>query len=558
LLAKQQRGEIKMQPYRLSLIAILVLAWGVLGIAQAQAADQRPNILLIMADDMGWTDIGSFGSEIETPNLDRLAKRGVKFTDFHVSVSCSPTRSMLLSGTDNHVAGLGNMGEMIAPEQRGKPGYEGHLNNRVVSLAEVLRGEGYHTYMAGKWHLGHEPEYFPHARGFERSFSMLFGGASYWSDMFGMLAQHEEVAEYVFNDQRLEELPKDFYATRSYTDFLIESIRKNRGDGKPFLAYLAFTAPHDPLHVPEPWLSKYRGSYNDGYEVLKTKRAAAAKRMGLVSNSAPAPGRYRMVKEWDSLSKEQQALESRAMEIYAGMVDNMDYHFGRIVNFLKDIGEYENTIVIFLSDNGPNPWYSEDYPGNQGSEWFAQFDNSIDNLGHPMSHYAYGMGWGSASAGPLDLFKMTVAEGGIRSPMLIAGPGVKGGRQTDAFAYIWDVMPTILEFAGIPHPEKYQGRQVERMRGKSLKGVLSGSTKAVYDENDLVGGEMQNGKWMRQGDFKAVSVAPPYGTGNWQLYNLADDPGETHDLAKEQPETLKKLQMAWDRYAKDVGVVLSK
>jgi arylsulfatase len=558
LLAKQQRGEIKMQPYRLSLIVILVLAWGVLGIAQAQAADQRPNILLVMADDMGWTDIGSFGSEIETPNLDRLAKRGVKFTDFHVSVSCSPTRSMLLSGTDNHVAGLGNMGEMIAPEQRGKPGYEGHLNNRVVSLAEVLRGEGYHTYMAGKWHLGHEPEYFPHARGFERSFSMLFGGASYWSDMFGMLAEHEEVAEYVMNDKRLGELPKDFYATRSYTDFLIESIRKNRGDGKPFLAYLAFTAPHDPLHVPEPWLSKYRGSYNDGYEVLKTKRAAAAKRMGLVSNSAPAPGRYRMVKEWDSLSKEQQALESRAMEIYAGMVDNMDYHFGRIVNFLKDIGEYENTIVIFLSDNGPNPWYSEDYPGNQGSEWFAQFDNSIDNLGHPMSHYAYGMGWGSASAGPLDLFKMTVAEGGIRSPMLIAGPGVKGGRQTDAFAYIWDVMPTILEFAGIPHPEKYQGRQVERMRGKSLKGVLSGSTKAVYDENDLVGGEMQNGKWMRQGDFKAVSVAPPYGTGNWQLYNLADDPGETHDLAKEQPETLKKLQMAWDRYAKDVGVVLSK
>jgi arylsulfatase len=465
---------------------------------------------------------------------------------------------MLLSGTDNHIAGLGNMGEMIAPEQRGKPGYEGHLNSRVVSLAEVLRGEGYHTYMAGKWHLGHEPEYFPHARGFERSFSMLFGGASYWSDMFGMLAEHEEVAEYVMNDKRLGELPKDFYATRSYTDFLIESIRKNRGDGKPFLAYLAFTAPHDPLHVPEPWLSKYRGSYNDGYEVLKTKRAAAAKRMGLVPNSAPAPERYRMVKPWDSLSKEQQALESRAMEIYAAMVDNMDYHFGRVVNFLKDIGEYENTIVIFLSDNGPNPWYSEDYPGNQGSKWFSQFDNSIDNLGHPMSHYAYGMGWGSASAGPLDLFKMTVAEGGIRSPMLIAGPGVKGGQQTDAFAYVWDVMPTILEFAGIPHPEKYQGRQVERMRGKSLKGVLTGSTKAAYDENDLVGGEMQNGKWMRQGDFKAVSVAPPYGTGNWQLYNLLDDPGETHDLAKEQPETLKKLQMAWDRYAKDVGVVLSK
>ncbi len=547
-----------MQSHRLFFIAILALVWGALTISQAAYADQRPNILLVVADDLGWTDLGSFGSEIETPNLDTLAERGVKFTDFHTSMSCSPTRSMLLSGTDNHIAGLGNMGEMIAPEQRGKPGYEGHLNNRVASLAKVLRTGGYHTYMAGKWHLGHKPENFPHARGFERSFSMLFGGASYWSDMFGMMAVHEEIAEYVLDDKRLEKLPKDFYATRSYADFLIESIRENRGDGKPFLAYLAFTTPHDPMHVPEPWLSKYRGSYNDGYEVLKAKRVAAAKRLGLVSDSAHAPERFRMLKAWDSLSKEQQALESRGMEVYAGMVNNMDYHFGRVVKFLKDIGEYENTIVIFFSDNGPNPWYSEEYPGNRGSKWFAQFDNSIDNLGHPMSHYAYGMGWSTASAGPLDLFKMTVGEGGIRSPMLIAGPGVKGGRQVDAFAYVWDVMPTVLELAGIPHPEKYQGRQVERMRGQSLKGVLTGSANAVYGANDLVGGEMQNGKWMRQGDFKAVSVAPPYGSGTWHLFNLANDPGETHDLAKEHPEILKKLQAAWDRYAKDVGVVLTK
>ncbi len=547
-----------MQPYRLSLIAILAFVWGVLGVSQAGAADQRPNILLVVADDLGWTDLGSFGSEIDTPNLDALAQRGVKFTDFYTSVSCSPTRSMLLSGTDNHLAGLGNMGELITPEQRGKPGYEGHLNDRVISLAEVLRAGGYHTYMAGKWHLGHDPEYFPHARGFERSFSMLFGGASYWSDMFGLLAEQEEIAEYVLDDKRLEELPKDFYATRSYTDFLIESIRENRGDGKPFLAYLAFTVPHDPLHVPEPWLSKYRGNYDDGYEVLNAQRAAAAKQRGLVSGSAQMPERYHMVKAWDSLTKEQQALESRGMEVYAGMVNNMDYHFGRVVKFLKDIGEYENTIVIFLSDNGPNPWYSEDYPGNRGSKWFAQFDNSLENLGHPMSHYAYGMGWGSASAGPLDLFKMTVGEGGIRSPMLIAGPGVKGGRQVAAFSYVWDVMPTILELAGIAHPEKFQGRRVERMRGKSLKDVLTGSAEAVYDEDDFVGGEMVNGKWMRQGSFKAVSVAPPYGSGSWHLYNVVDDPGETRDLAREQPETLRKLQAAWDRYAKDVGVVLSK
>jgi arylsulfatase len=263
-----------------------------------------------------------------------------------------------------------------------------------------------------------------------------------------------------------------------------------------------------------------------------------------------------MVKAWDSLNAEEQALEARGMEVYAGMVNNMDYHYGRVIDFLKDIGEYDNTIVLFLSDNGPNPWYSEDYPGNLGSDWFAQFDNDLENIGNPMSHYAYGMGWGSASAGPLDLFKMTIAEGGIRSPLLVAGPGVKGGRQVDEFAYVWDLMPTILDFAGVSAPEQYQGRPLEGMRGKSLTGVLDGSKQAVYSAQDFVGGEMQNGKWMRQGDFKAVSVAPPYGDGAWRLFNLAEDPGETRDLAGEQPEKLTKLQVAWDEYAHDVGVVL--
>lgn len=543
---------------KLSLITACVLFWGLSTSTFAVSADKKPNILLVMADDLGWTDIGSFGSEIGTPHLDALAKQGVKFTDFHVSVSCSPTRSMLLSGTDNHLAGLGNMGELLTPEQKGKPGYEGHLNDRVISLAETLQQGGYHTYMAGKWHLGHDPEYFPHARGFERSFSMLLGGASYWSDMFGMMAVHDEVAEYALDDKRLKELPKDFYSTRNYTDFLINAIRENQGDGKPFLAYLAFTAPHDPLHVPEPWLSQYRGQYDEGYDALKARRTEAAKKMGLIPSDAPAPKRYSGLKQWSALTKEQQALEARGMEVYAGIVSNMDYHFGRVVSYLKDIGEYDNTVIIFLSDNGPNPWYGEDYPGNRGSEWYAQFDNSKDNIGQPMSHYAYGMGWGSASSGPLALFKTTVSEGGIRSPMLVAGPGVKGNRQVDAFTYVWDIMPTILELTGVKHPEKFQGQQIEKIRGKSFQGVLSGSADSVYNEKDLVGGEMGNGKWMRQGPYKAVSIAPPYGKGDWQLYNVVNDPGETTNLAKQYPKKIQSLQHAWELYAQEVGVVLSK
>ena len=215
-------------------------------------------------------------------------------------------------------------------------------------------------------------------------------------------------------------------------------------------------------------------------------------------------------------------------------------------------------MVIFMSDNGPNPWYSEDYPGNRGSAWFKQFDNSIDNLGHPRSNYAYGPGWAEASAGPLSLFKLTVGEGGIRAPLLMHGPGVKGGRQTDSFTYVWDIMPTMLELAGINHPEEYKGRKVKPMRGKSLQGVLSGATKTVRDETQFVVGEMGGaGRWIRQGDYKAVWNAPPYGDEKWRLFNVVEDPGETRDLAKELPEKVKILKAAGQRYVEDVGVVSS-
>jgi arylsulfatase len=519
-----------------------------------QPVAPRPNILLVVADDMGWTDIGSFGSEIETPNLDRLAERGVRFNDFHVSVSCSPTRSMLLSGTDNHIAGLGNMGELLTDNQRGQPGYEGHLNDRVVSLAEVLQSGGYHTYMAGKWHLGHEPESFPRARGFERSFVLLFGGASHWNDMSGLM-EVETPAQFSMDGERLQELPEDHFSSRSFTDFLINAIRENQGDGKPFLAYLAFQAPHDPVQVPEPWLSKYRGRYDDGHRALKAERAVAAKRLGLVPENAPVPGPHPMEKDWSSLSEEERALEARGMEVYAGMVDNMDHHFGRVVSVLEEIGELDNTVIIFFSDNGANPWYSEDYPGNRDSDWFAAFDNSLDNIGKLNSAYAYGLGWSTAGAGPLDRFKMTVAEGGIRSPLLVAGPGVEGGRTVAAFSYVTDIMPTILDIAGVEHPKEFEGRTVGPMRGRSLTGVLSGASSRVYDADDLMGGELGGGKWMRQGDFKALFVPKPYGDGEWHLYNVAEDPGETRDLSAKMPDLLKDLMAAWDRYADEVGVV---
>ena len=545
-----------MKTYGFALI-VLGMATVVVGIPRKGQAADRPNILLIMADDMGFTDIGSFGGEIATPNIDALAAVGVRFSNFHTSVSCSPTRSMLMTGTDNHVTGLGTMHELLTPEQIGQPGYEGHLNDRVVTLAEVLREGGYHTYMSGKWHLGHEPEHFPHARGFERSFSMLQGGASHWSDMTGLQAVIQPVAKYVTDDKELTELPGDFYSSRSYADFLIDAIRENRGDGQPFFAYLAPTAAHDPIHVPEPWLSKYRGQYDDGYEALKARRIAGAKRVGLVPESAPPPPRLPGAKPWARLRFEEKEWESRAMEAYAGMVENMDYHVGRVIDFLKDIGEYENTIIIYTADNGPNPIYSEEYPGNPGNPWMDQFDNSLENIGRPGSFVGYGYGWASAGAGPLDYYKLTVGEGGIRTPLIISGPGVEGPRLVDSFAYVTDLMPTLLELADVEHPDQYRGRDVARMRGRSLTGVAFGNQDHTYAEDAIIAGEMMNGRWVLQGDYKATAVAPPFGDGHWWLYNISEDPGETRDLSEERAELLEELITAWERYAEDVGVVMS-
>ena len=514
-----------------------------------------PNILLIVADDMAFTDIGVYGSEIETPNIDSIAKEGVKFTQYYVSVSCSPTRSMLLSGIDNHQAGLGNMGELLTESQKGAPGYEGHLNNSVVTIAEVLKDNGYHTYMAGKWHLGHEPEQYPHSRGFERSFSMMFGGASHWADMYGLFYL-QTPAIYTKNGEKLDQIPKDFYSSRSYTDFLIDSIRENLEDGKPFLAYLAFTAPHDPLHVPEPWLSKYRGAYDEGYEVLHKKRFNAAKKAGVVPESANMPKPYSSVKPWDTLADEEKALEARRMEVYAGIIDNIDYNVGRVIKFLKDTGQYDNTIIIFMSDNGANPWEMDEYPAPNQEEFVEQFDNSIDNIGRPGSAMALGIGWATAGVGPKYLFKMTVGEGGISSPLIISGPGVTGnGRTVERFAYATNIMPTIIELTGAKYPKIYKGNNIIPLESKSLVPVLTAKSDRVYSEDDVIAGEMRGGKWVRQGNFKAVLIAPPYGSNKWELYDISVDPGETKNLASSNPEKLKSLIGEYDKYAKRVGVV---
>jgi arylsulfatase len=336
----------------------------------------------------------------------------------------------------------------------------------------------------------------------------------------------------------------------------MNSIRENRGDGKPFLAYLAFAAPHDPVQVPEPWRSKYKGQYADGYESLRVKRTNAAKKSGVFSADVEASERHPMVKPWSSLSNEEKAWQQAQMEVYAGMVDNLDYHFGRVVQFLKDIGEYDNTVIIFFSDNGSNPWDSEDYPGNRDGDFLKQFDNSVENAGNRNSHSAYGIGWAQAGSGPLDLFKMAVGEGGIRSPLIVSGPGInaKGGFNRN-FSYVTDIMPTILEMAKLNHPTQFKGEDVLPMRGHSITESLKNKKQAIYSADEYVGGEMFGGRWLRKGDYKAILVPKPYGIGQWKLFNVMTDPGEKNDLALEKPKLLTELQRAWDQYADETGII---
>jgi arylsulfatase A-like enzyme len=554
-----------MKPNTFTTLAILGAAMLALPgvIAPANAQTKKPNILLIVADDMGYSDIGCFGGEIKTPNLDRLARAGGRFTSFCVGPTCSPTRSMLLSGCDNHVAGLGNMAEFLGPEQKGKPGYEGHLNSRVASIASVMRDTGYHTYMAGKWHMGEDPGNWPAALGFERDFTLLQGGGSSWSDMMYPNPAHPHLT-FTLNGKRLEKLPENHFSTEAYANFIMKSVDEHKADAKPFFAYLSFQAVHSPFAVPDDWLDKYKGQYDMGYEALRAARLVRMKELGIVGKDVQPYPRLPKVPAWDSLSPEQRKLSARRMEIYAAMLANMDHHIGRVLDHLKESGQLDNTLVIFFSDNGPEPTELATLVASAFSpdakEWFLKnFDQRPENWGRKGSAVDYGVAWAQAGSVPFRMFKGYVAEGGIRSPLIIAGPGIKQtGGINAAFLHVMDIAPTLYELAGAEHPSKKPDGKIAPLQGKSLVPMLTGKSGSVRGDRDCVGWEMFGNRAVRRGDWKILNLLRAAGgTGEWQLFNLKTDPAETNDLAKASPNQLKELVALWDEYAKNNGVILS-
>jgi arylsulfatase/uncharacterized sulfatase len=526
----------------------LLLLLSLIATTPALAAD-RPNIVLLLADDWGFSDVGSFGGEIRTPNLDALASQGMRFANFHVSASCAPTRAMLLTGVDNHRAGVGNMPETMPLRHQGQPGYLGVLARDVQTLSSRLQDSGYHTYVAGKWHLGHEPHNLPPARGFERSLIQADSGSDNW-EMRPYLLLKPKVAWYE-EGETLEALPDNYYSSTFFVDKTIEYIDSNRNTGKPFFAYVAFQANHIPLQAPRHFIDNYRDRYNAGWLALREERHRRSIELGLIAADAPL-GEVPGLTDWDSLSAEEQAYQARRMEVYAGMAEAMDHEVGRLMDYLRSIDAFDNTLFVFLSDNGAEA--SDPYATLSGRLWLDwQYDRSLERLGDKGAYSIIGPDWATAAASPLSTYKFYAGEGGLRVPMIIAGAeGISGGGITRAFSHVTDIAPTLLELAGVK-TEVASGMQP--MVGRSLLPVLRGESEHVYPADQPVGYELSGNTALFLGDYKLVKNLPPIGDNQWHLYNISSDPGETRDLRESEPELLKTMLAAHADYARENNVL---
>jgi len=519
-------------------------------------AGTRPNILLIVADDLGYSDLGSLGSEIATPILDALATEGAILTQFHAAPNCSPSRSAMLTGVDSHRAGVGGNASAIAENQIGLPAYQGYLRDDVTTISELLQDAGYHTVQAGKWHLGHDARNLPGGRGFDQSFALINGAASHWADQAPIIPGSKTV--YMEDDVVVPVLPADFYSSTFYTDKTIEYIDDGLDLGKPFFAYLAYTAPHNPLHAPDAYIEKYKGVFDQGWDVIAQNRMHRQIELGLLEGGTTSSGREEWILAWDALTNDQRAQRARDMEIYAGMIDYMDYSIGRVLQHLKDAGEYDNTMIVFMSDNGPSKTAIVDYLalGGETAEFVKQFDNSLETKGRAGSSTDIGPGWAYASATPQRLFKGYVSQGGIRVPAIVKPPAMSpiANNRIDTPIHVFDLMPTFLDFADVPYPDTFDGTPLPGLHGLSLRPILSGLGDADFQTRPL-GWEAYGMDALRVGDWKSLRLPLPFGNNQWQLYNLKIDPGETTDLAGEHPERLKQMASYWEAYAEKNGVV---
>ena len=522
-------------------VAFLAVSLGIvtscLSHRTAGAADApRPNILVILADDMGFSDIGCYGGEVATPNLDRLAANGLRFTNFYNTARCCPTRASLLTGLYPHQAGVGHM-----VEDQGVPGYRGRLNDRCATIAETLgdaawRGGGaYHPMMVGKWHVGEQRPHWPVDRGFRRFFGLVSGGSNYWK-----LDGHRIMAE---DDRRIQpydtECAEDFYFTDAFTHyavrFLDEHATSAKHADKPFFLYLAYTAPHWPLHARKKDIDKYRGRYMHGWDRLREERRRNMIELGLIDKDTPLSPRDGRVPAWDTLSEEQKRDWDLRMAVYAAQIDAMDRGIGQVLRKLDEQNQLDNTLILFLSDNGGC------------AEVIDQSEKKGTPPGSAEGFLSYGIGWANASNTPLRLYKHFVHEGGISTPLIVHWPrGIDAGRRGKWVkdpGHVIDIAATCLDVAGAKQPQSRDGKEILPLEGVSLLPALRGQPirrgKPIFWEHE-------GNRAVRDGKWKLVAKGR---RGPWELYDIDADRTESSDLAGSQPQRVKRMAEQWEQWA---------
>ena len=523
------------------------------GAAVAQTGSEPkkapPNVLIIVADDIGYMDFGSYGGEATTPAIDAIAERGIKMSRFYTSPQCGPSRAMLLTGADNHEVGIAMIAETLPETLRDNPAYSMRFPKGTLTLADRLGAAGYQTYAVGKWGIGDIGKNLPRKHGFDRSLVLDSTGADNWKSRV-YLPFYDKVEW--FEDDKAVDRPGNEYSSKLFVDRMIDYIDGGTDD-QPFFGYLAFQAVHIPVQAPRSFIDNYNGRYDQGWHVLRQERLAKAKELGLVSADTQLPPQPKEARQWDALSDAQKAFQARAMQVNAGMIEAMDHHLKRLFAFLEKKGQLDNTIIIIVSDNGPESAvlngqnFLMDY-------WLkAQgYHTEIETLGEQDSMAAIGMEWATVGAVPFSRYKFHATEGGHRVPMIIAGPRIQAKGFVAARSHVFDIVPTVLELAGLS-PISDPNESVP-IRGRSLAPLLTGDRDEIYGEDKAVGMEVAANAALYKGDWKLQKIPAPSGDGKWRLYNLASDPGEMRDLQHDFPGIFKQLKSDYAAYSEEVGV----
>jgi arylsulfatase A-like enzyme len=513
----------------------------------AQGAPDRPNIVVLLVDDAAFMDFGVYGGEARTPHIDRLAAEGALFTRYRTSPLCSPSRAMLLTGLDNHLTGVATIPEVLPKEHVGQPGYTMSLEPGVATLAERLKPLGYRSLLTGKWHLGSKPGDLPSDHGFDRSFALDASGADNWEDKSYMPYYRDAPW---FEDGQPASLPDKFYSSDFIVDKMIEYLGEASND-VPFFAFLGFQAIHIPVQAPADLTAGYDGVYDAGWQALREARWNRAQALGFIPEGSPLKPMPESFRKWDGLSPKDRNLYAARMQVNAAMLEAMDRAIGRLIAYLRAEGLYDETIFIVTSDNGPEPSRGDDDIRLKFWMRFNGYHLNLDGMGERGSFGFIGPEWAMAAASPFDLFKFLGSEGGLRVPLIMKGPEIPSGARIDTVTMVTDIVPTLLEITGAP--QEIDG--IRPLSGRSLVPLLHGSAREVYRDDEVLAFEVSGNSAVLMGEWKLTRNQPPHGDNIWRMYNLAEDPGETHDLAAELPDTFATMQAAYAEYATRVGVL---